>query len=159
MRIIWNQNESRFEAELVRNETWRDTIELIKKAGFKTDGPPGWAWHTVKASVLNKLRDLKPATGVSITEVALEKYKQIDQQEKKKLELKKLLKTARKAADKSHADSLVVEDENGVVVEPLKLQFIPTYIRPEPPAESCFICGDPIYFYEYPDMCLWCSKN
>ena len=169
MRIIWDDQENRFLAELTPGEQWRDDKDVIQNAGFRTDGPPDWQWHTSKAATLNKLRDLKPKSGITLTEVALEHYKQLLQKEEQKAALKKQFKDAQKTAKKESKDptisgtkELVIPEKGYIDASDLPLyesKWVPWYF-PKPDV-YCFICGDPLYlpFPDYPDVCLFCDKQ
>lgn len=163
MRIIWNDTENWFQAELSLDENWRDDMELVKGIGFKTTGSPSWMWYTSKISTLNKLRDSKPKSGLVITEVALQKYKFLSEQAQKKAELKKTFQKEKLAAENNVTTREEYTDPvtgmTGFVVKPSTEPFTWKFIPPTPPDVYCFICGDPVYFYDYPDMCLWCSKS
>lgn len=160
MRIVWNNNENWFQVEL-SSEYWVDDKQSVQQAGFKTTGPPEWIWKTQKAAILNKLRDIKPKSGLIITETALEKYKLINEQESKKKELKKQFEKQRKAAQQNFNSRPEYEKDGFVsfIVEQKDKLFIPTYVKPEPPAEWCFVCGDPVYNFEALDLCLWCEEK
>jgi hypothetical protein len=166
MRIVWDEVNSRFLAELTPGEQWSSDLESIKIAGFKTDGPPQWQWYTIKALTLNKLRDARPKSGITLTELALEKYKIINQREEEKAALKKQLKKAQTKAKRESRDptvlDLIVLPEKGYVdvsdLPALEKQWIPpVFLKPD---IYCIVCEDPLYlpFPDYPDICLWCSK-
>ena len=170
MRIIWSDIEQAFQAELTPGDQWRADMEAAKDAGFKTQGPPQWTWQTQKASVLNKLRKNRPASGLTLTEVALQHYKSISEKEEKKAEIKKAFETAKKAADKVSDDPkisgltpmLIPAGKDWISKEDLP-PFIPKvkpFIFGPLPNLTCFICEDLVYFYErtYPTpVCLWCE--
>ena len=166
MRIKWNPEMSEFQAEIsLTNDGWRDDVDILKQSGFHTSGPPQWAWLTTKVSVLNKLRDLKPKSGLAITELALEKYKFLTDQQTQKAQLKKQFEQAKKQAAEE-IDSAkwrdYIDEETGIVckqVEPLDTKFVWKYTPPPAPEVWCFICGDALYFMDYPDLCLWCSNK
>lgn len=167
MRVVWNEPERCFEAVFTQGEFWRDDLEAAKAAGFKTNGPPAWTWHTRKAEVLNKLRKNRPKSGVTLTEVALKAYGVLDQQAKTKAEIKKAFGAARKIDKKTSFDPktsgltpMKVPSRGYIIASDLP-PYIPTYekfILPPPPKELCLICDEPIYFYEYL-ICLWCEKE
>lgn len=165
MRIIWH--EEKFQAEFTQGDLWRDDMEAAKAAGFKTSGPPAWLWTTSKISVLNKLRKNRPKSGLTLTEVALEKFKFRDAQETKKAELKKAFQAAKKIDRKASTDPRI----SGLVTMKVPAKgyitaadlppYTPTYtkyIPPPPPTDLCLICDEPIYFYEHL-VCLWCEKE
>jgi hypothetical protein len=160
MRILWNAG---FQAEFSQTH-WQEDLDAAKAAGFKTDGPPGWLWKTHKAAVLNALKELKPKSGIRITPEALEKYKPLDEREKKNAELKKDLKKAlkelKKETDKNDPTTLYNYAEKGYVVSsdlPPLPPFVSTYKPIPTPKETCMICDDPLYFYEREDICLHCE--
>ena len=166
MRIIWNAEEQKFQAEFASNH-WRDDMEAAKAAGFKTSGPPAWLWTTSKASVLNKLRKNRPVSGLTLTEVALEKFKFRDKQDTAKTELKKAFQAASKATKKASLDprisglTTMKVPARGYIIASDLPPYTPVYtpfIRPAPPEELCLICDEPIYFYEHV-VCLWCEKE
>jgi hypothetical protein len=160
MRIVWNDQESWFQAELGLNEFWRDDMELVRSLGFKTTGPPTWQWHTSKISLLDKLRSQQPKSGLSITELALQKYQFLKQQSDQKKQLKKQFTKAAEELRPSNWKEYI-DPETGIVckeVPPADEPFTWKYIPPEPPSAWCFICGDAVYDYEGTDCCLWCSK-
>ena len=158
MRIIWNIEENWFQAEYQRDE-----VELLKAAKFKTTGPPSWAWYTFKASSLDKLRDSKPASGLTITEVALANYKVLSEQETKKKELKKLFEKGKVAAQRDQAGSKTREYEKdgftSFIVEQKDSGFVPTYARPESPKDQCLVCEDPLYLFDSKNICMWCEQE
>jgi hypothetical protein len=163
MRIIWN-NE-RFEAEFSEFQT---DLESVKSAGFRTDGPPGWTWHTQRVACLNYLRKNRPKSGLIITEVALQKFNQLNEKAEQKAALKKQFQEANKKAKKQSKDPeisgltelVIPEGKIWISREDLSpsKEFVGTFTRPEPPKECCMICDDPIYFYEHL-ICLWCEKE
>lgn len=163
MRILWNEQENWFQAELGLREFWRDDMELVKHVGFKTTGSPSWIWHTSKASILNKLRDGSPKSGLTITELALEKYKTLNEQETKQSDLKKEFLKQRKTAALNRADKWpeYLDPDTGImckVVPEAEKKYVPEYILPPLPDLSCFMCGSPLYLYDLPDICIWCDK-
>jgi hypothetical protein len=156
MRIIWNEVAGWFQLELQIPE-----VPIAKQAGFKTFGPPQWVWKTQKASVLNKLRKLNPASGIDITELALQKYNLLNQQETEKKNLKKKFDKESKAARLPKQDEYF-DAELGFIcvkVEPALEPFTWSFIPPKPPETSCFNCGNPTYFLELPDLCIYCEGN
>lgn len=162
MRITWT-NE-RFEAELTPGEKWREDMEAAKASGFKTTGPPSWQWYTEKAAVLNKLRDNRPSSGLTLTELALQKYQTLNKHDEEKAALKKQFEAAKKEAEKSAPDTnkYYVDQETGItciVVSPGSKLPYTKYNPPAPPSERCMICDDPIYFFESPNICLSCEKD
>jgi hypothetical protein len=171
MRIIWNEDEKKFQAELTPGDFWREEMELVKSVGFKTSGPPAWTWCTPKASVLNKLRDNKPKSGLFLTEVALEKYKSFSEKEEKNEAVKKAFLEAKKAAKKVSLDPSIKYEGMVELVIPEKgyigaedLPPMPPWVNPRkeiltPCSGICMICESPVYFYEKDTICLWCEKE
>lgn len=171
MNIRYNTFERRFEAEF--SQDFNGDLAAIKAAGFRTDGPPAWIWHTQKIAVLNKLRENKPASGLTITPEALEVYKPLALQEeqnqavKKQLaEVKKKVKKERKKQDAASDSPLTgLTDEKWWIdaedLPPSSTTYISSFVVPPPPDLSCSLCQQPVYPYEYPEipMCLWCAKD
>ncbi len=164
MRIVWDQNESRFLVELTPGELWREDMEAVKAAGFRTTGPPDWKWYATKATSLNKLRDKRPSSGLTLTEVALQKYQILNHVEQQKLDLRKKFKEAQKQAKKQEKIEEVktyFDDELQItctLVEPSKTIFVSKHVAPVAPTNLCIVCGEPVYYIDYPDICLWCDK-
>ena len=154
-------------------------LNAVKNAGFRTTGPPQWFWYTAKLPVLNKLRENKPASGLTIAESAYQAYlalteiervneaaraqfapikeKQIkEKKERKKRELKDQVYTAFVVPPKpgEEYDYVGVQD----------LPPMPPFILKNPPQPHsgpfCTYCRAPVYFYEkqYPiPVCLFCE--
>jgi hypothetical protein len=159
MKILWNEQRNWFQVEL--GEPWRDNMELVRSVGFKTSGPPEWIWRATKASTLNKLRS--KSQSLVITELAFEKYKILNEQEQSKIELKKrFLKAKTLAAREINSNNWkeYFDEETGVmckIVEPVTDKFVWKYEPPPPPEVRCFICGQPLYCFDAPDICTWCG--
>jgi hypothetical protein len=160
----------RFEAEFTPD--FAGDLAAVKAAGFKTDGPPAWIWHTSKISVLNKLRENKPASGLTITPDGLEIYQRLAEQEQKNAEVKKQWAEAKKKAKKEQK-SMEQEVTSELLFPPGKdyiiaedLPFKSPFISEMPPIPRhkgpwCHICGQPVYpQYEKisPPTCLYCEK-
>jgi hypothetical protein len=159
MRIIWNDTENIFIAEF-SSDFWGD-LNAVKAAGFRTTGAPNWIWYTSKIKVLDYLRNHKPNSGLTITEQAFEKYNSLKQQSEKKRELKKIFEREKKQINKTSFENTYLDPELGItclVVEPKIQNYTSRFIRPPSPKDRCSVCGEPVYFYEYPDACLWCKK-
>lgn len=163
MRIIWNEQENWFQAEIaLTSEHWRDDVDAAKAAHFTTTGPPQWLWHTNKISVLESLRKSQPKSGLTITEQALENYVRLKQQSDLKKNLKKDFEKAKKLAaqdiDSNWKD--FIDPDTGIVFKQVSIpetKFVWKYTPPKPPEIYCFMCGDPLYYYEAPDVCLFCE--
>lgn len=138
----------------------RDEVSLLQRAGFRTDRQT-WTWHTTKASTLNKLRKYDPKSGLAVTELALEKYKPLDQQEKTKRELKKKFQKLQQAAQAFHFEEYLDQELQIVcfVVKPVDAPFVWDYHPPAPPTKLCLGCDDPMYFpFDDRAYCIWCEK-
>jgi hypothetical protein len=164
MRIVWDDQQNRFLAELTPGEQWRDDKDSIQAAGFQTDGPPDWQWYTNKASTLNKLRENRPKSGLVLTEVALQKYQQINQKEEQKAALKKQFKQAQKQAkkfEKFPEPETYFDEEIGVtclVVKSKPSSFVQSKIQFASNL-FCIVCGEPVYYPDYDDICLDCNDR
>ena len=168
MRILWNSTQNVFQAEF--SADFQGDLDAAKAAGFRTFGAPEWIWYAPPPGIkaLNRLKDNKPKSGLTITEAALEKYKTLSVKYEKKEEIKKALKDARKAAKKEEC-SLPWFDipEKGYIDAsdlPPMPPFVHTYVRPNYPHEFCFICGCEVpicslYKTEPLAICLWCEKE
>lgn len=178
MRISWNPEQSVFQAEFSQ-EHWSADLESVKAAGFRTFGAPEWIWYAPPPGIkaLNFLREKKPESGLAITELALEKYKNLKEQYDKKEEIKAALKEAKKAAKKQF-EKAAQEEENRIALEcmpekgyldasdfpPFPFPETHKYVSPEYPSVPCFICGckvylDSIFKTEPLPICLWCEKE
>lgn len=97
MRITWNQNESRFEAQFGTGNEWQRDQTAASSAGFHSDGPPQWIWHTHKASSLTKLKESRTSiSALSITPEALASYNRLHAIEQRNDELKAWAKEQKK---------------------------------------------------------------
>jgi hypothetical protein len=160
MRITWNISDSRFEAELTPGDMWRDDLDSVKLAGFKTTGEPGWIWYASNHKPLNKLRSKSPKSGITITALALEKFNFLNLQNQEKSKLKKQFEKVKKLATSVFWKE-ELDPETGVicaVIPPTESKFKLDYVRPVPPKQCCFMCGQPLYCFDEPDICLWCAK-
>ena len=102
MNIRWNTTNKRFEAEF--SADFQGDLDAVKAAGFKTDGPPAWIWHTNKVAVLNSLRtSSRPASGLTIDNDALAVYVPLNIIAQKNAEIKQQLKEERKRIAKRAA--------------------------------------------------------
>ena len=167
MRIIWDDQENRFLAEFTPGEQWRQDMEAVKAAGFRTTGPSAWQWYAGTVETLENIRKNPPKSGLLITEQALEKYKPLLEKFQQKQELRKQFKQAQKTAKKQSKDPEIsgltelVIPEKGYIdasdLPPFESKWVPWYF-PKPDV-YCFICEDPLYlpFPDYPDVCIWCK--
>lgn len=168
MNIRYDTTARVFVAEF--SSDFAGDLEAIKVAGFKPLGvPPPWIWHAPAPGViaLNRLREKRPASGLTITEEALAVYKPLAETEAKNAEVRKQLADFKKKQKKQRKESEKTQTvpEGKEWVGPEDLPSKPPYVSsivivPAPTTgEICQGCGDPLYFYESPTLCLWCDKN
>lgn len=165
MNLRWNGTFRRFEVEF--SSDFQGDLAAVKAVGFKTDGAPEWIWHTQKVTVLQKLRENRPASGLTITPEARAQYTPLAELEEKNAKIKAALavhtKEQKKKLEnaKKDANALVVPEKGYIGAEDLPPQPVraTAYNPPPPPTTKCIICADPIYFYEKqdPPTCLWCE--
>jgi hypothetical protein len=121
MKIVWSDNEKRFEAQFAPGENWQTDKDAAQSAGFKTDGPPAWIWHVSTASALALLKKALPS-GITITREALDAYNHLQQVEQKNAELKAYIKEQKKLQKKAQEHTKIEaqrEDiEEGCKLEP-----------------------------------------
>jgi len=170
MNLNWNSTLRRFEVQF---HDFQDEQPRVKAAGFKTDGPPAWLWYSFKSEPLTKIRNNKPAT-LTISPEARAEYTRLKEVEDRnaatkalmvehKKALKKKLKTDKQDAMKP--DEYFDEGLQCVCtkVEPKPYCSTNPFVKPAPPETTCFICGTPVYSYEYAETqkpsCLWCQKE
>lgn len=176
MNLRWNGTHRRFEAEF--SSDFQGDLEAVKAAGFKTTGAPEWIWFSQKAAPLTKLRENRPASGLTITAEAREQYTPLAALEAKNAEIKAQLAASNKALKKK----LKEEKQEESTTKPLPMKMcekgyvcfsrgdlppviLVDYESPKSktpiPDLKCFICGQPVYFYEKqdPPTCLWCEIN
>jgi hypothetical protein len=166
MNLRWNGTFRRFEAEF--SQDFHGDLAAAKGAGFKTDGAPEWIWYTYKAGPLGKLRENRPASGLTISPEAREQFVSLWAVEQKNAETKALLAEHNKELKKK----LKMQEQEGKATPIPEKGYIdasdlpplpPTatrYIPPPPPTTLCCICRAPVYFYEKqdPPTCLFCEK-
>lgn len=161
-------NAGRFEVEF--SADFQGDLSAVKAAGFKTDGPPSWVWWTTKVPVLQKLRENRPASGLTITPEGLEIYKQLEEAFSKnaavKAEAAKVIKAQKKAREEERHYTPVVIPEGKIWIGPEDLPptppFVSSTIIPPSPSLRCITCKDPVYKeFELaePPICLWCEKT
>lgn len=158
MQIVYANG--RFEARF--SQDFQGDLDTVKAAGFKPDTSSGaWVWHTAKIPVLEKLRKHRPDSGIAIDDATFQKYKELKEQFDKNEEIKKAAKKLEKERKAEEKEPAVPEGKMYITKEDLPPMppSINPFIRPEPPKERCFICGEPLYFYELPDVCLWCEGH
>jgi hypothetical protein len=169
VNIAWNSVVKVFVAEF--SFDFAADLEAVKAAGFRPLGiPPPWIWHAPPPGVkaLNRLRANKPASGLSINSDALAIYQPMAEQEEKNeairkqvVDLKKKVKKEKKESEK--ATPKIPEGKMWIGPEdlPPMPKFTHAFVPSPPPDLKCFVCQQPVYPYEYPDipMCLWCAKT
>ena len=166
MQIVYTNG--RFEARF--SQDFQGDLDAVKTAGFKPDTSSGaWVWHTAKIPVLEKLRVKRPASGIAIDNDTFQKYKELKEQFDKNEEIKKAAKALEKERKAAEKEAEYTPGEDGDLfdadgnLKPHNLPPMPPsinpFVRPEPPKERCFVCGEPLYFYELPDVCLWCEVH
>lgn len=173
MNIRYNASLRRFEAEF--STDFNGDLSAVKISGFKPDTSSGaWVWWTAKAAVLNKIRENKPASGLTITNEAYDAYVPLAEQETRNAEVKKQAAAINKAAKKERKNkeleaattSLFAIPEGKIWIGPDDLPPKPPFvstIAPIPPfvGPVCVFCAGPVYFYELqnPPTCLWCELH
>lgn len=167
MNLRWNSEQYRFEAEF--SPDFQGDLAAVKAAGFKTTGAPSWVWHTYKAASLNKLRENRPTSGLTISPEARANFTRLwtveERNAKVKAELaehkKQLKKTLR--IQEQEGNAVPIPEKGWVGKEDLPVKLAITLsIKPSPPlaGPKCIVCGDVVAFYEVqnPPTCLWCEK-
>jgi hypothetical protein len=171
MRITWNSQESRFEAELTSGPMWASDKDCLSAAKFSCSGPPIWTWFCTRSTALVALRENRPQSGLTITPEALERYTALKALEAANTEVKAQLDLAKKALRKEQkyqeqiAPPAEHEMEHGQDFDYNKVSdnkpvwFVPPVIPP-PPTILCHVCRTPVYFYERQEpspVCLDCE--
>lgn len=168
MNLNWNTELRRFEVQF---HDFQDEQPRVKAAGFKTDGPPAWIWYSFKSEPLTKLRENRPAT-LTISPEARAEYAKLKEVEDRNAAVKAQLAEHKKAlkkklkADKQDAmqPDEYLDDAGFVCLKVAPgLPFTSQMPPPPPhPETTCFICGNPVYWYEYGESqkpsCLYCQK-
>lgn len=169
MNIRWSPERRQFEAEF--SSDFQGDLEAVKEAGWRTTGAPAWLWYAPPPGIkaLNRLREKKPASGLTITPEALEVYRPLAEQEAKNAEIRKaaaeLAKANKKQKKKEEQEAIASEimPDDKIYITAADLPPMPPsenrYISPPPPKELCQFCGQPLYFYESKDLCLFCEKQ
>ena len=171
-------NSGSFEAEFTTD--FHGDLAAVKAAGFRTTGPPSWTWWTTKLAVLNKLRENKPASGLTIAEDAYQAYLRLSEIEAKNAEVRAKFAPIKAEQDKVKKErkKKEVHDQTYIAVTiPSKPGSDFDYIGAEdlpplPPFESknpipphlgpwCCVCSAPVYPYELlnPPTCLFCENK
>lgn len=163
MNIQYDSARQEFYAEF---QDFQGDLEACKLAKFHTTGPPDWRWYTQSVKALNRLRANKPQSGLTISPEALLIYTPLNDLEIKNEEVKARLKDARKAQKKQQKEAekyQIPEGKPYITAEdlPPAPSFVSQNLVVDFPGEKilCQGCGDRLYFYDFPDICLWCSKQ
>lgn len=166
MNIRWDTAERVFVAEF--SQDFAGDLEAAKMAGFRPLGvPPPWIWHAPSPGVkaLNRLRQNRPKSGLTISPEALVVYQPLAELEAKNEAVRAQLaeiKKQRKKSEKEAAKSQPQIPEGKAYIEAADLPptplYVPSYtITPVPTSGICEGCGDPTYFYELDNLCLYCE--
>ena len=172
MNVRWDTAENIFIAEFSSDFT--GDLDAVKAAGFRTFGPPAWIWYAPPPGILalNRLREKRPASGLTITPEALEVYKPLAAIEEQNASTRKQLAEVKKKLKKERKESETVTGTplDGLTEEKwwIGAEDLPPWseIAPKAVPEAiwegprCVICQQPVYSYEYPEIpaCLWCNK-
>jgi hypothetical protein len=172
MNICYNSMLGRFEAEF---HEFQGDLASVKAAGFKTDGAPAWVWWTNKVPVIRKLRENRPASGLTITPDARAMWDVLDEAFTKnsalKDEAKKLHTGQKKERKKKEQEAKTYitfhVPEGKIWVEkedlPYKEPWVSNAAPPAPPPDlKCITCKSPVYIeFELadPPICIWCEKT
>jgi hypothetical protein len=171
MNIRWDSVGRIFIAELTSGESWQSGLDAVKAAGFRTTGPPEWLWYAPPPGIkaLERLRAKKPASGLTITPEAFAVYRPLAEQDAKNAEVRKAAAELNKANKKQKKK--VEQEATASELMPAEKEYITAadlppmppsenrYTPPAPPTTLCFICLSPLYFYELPDICIFCEKS
>lgn len=167
MNLNWNGTYNRFEAEF--SADFQGDLAAVKAAGFKTEGPPGWVWHSYKAEPLTKLRENRPQSGLTITPEAREQFTALVTVEAKNAEMKAQLAAHNKELKKK----LKIEEQEGKAfiipakgyidasdLSPCEIKYTP-YVRLPWTGPLCSICSAPLLPFELhdPNICMYCEKT
>ena len=166
MNIRWSPNRRQFEAEF--STDFAGDLEAVKEAGWRTTGAPEWLWYAPPPGIkaLERLRAKRPASGLTIAPDAFAVYRPLAEQEAKNAEIRAaaaLLKKANKKEKKKKEQEAIgtaAMPDDKIYITAADLPPMPPserYIPPPPPAERCSSCQQPLYFYESPDICLYCE--
>lgn len=165
MNLRWSGTFRRFEAEF--SSDFAGDLAAVKAAKFKPDTSSGaWVWWTAKSAVLTKLRNNKPASGLTITPEAREQYTALAEIDKKNAEVRAALKKHQKEQKKTPKNSMPEKGYIDASDLPPMPPFVQQYVRPpqDPNAPKCRICEGLLELFLYADdeprpiACLWCSK-
>lgn len=156
-------------------------LNAVKEAKFRTTGPPSWLWYTDKLASLNKLRENKPISGLTINESAFQQYTKLSEMEALNEAARAAfapVKEEQKKAKKQRKREEIVARTYTKTVIPAKPGELYDFVGAEdlPPTESkwveperpqwtgprCSYCQQPVYIeYEKVEpvpICLYCEK-
>lgn len=156
MNIRYNKTARCFEAEF--SPDFNGDLAAVKAAKFQYNGS---VWQADFKKVA-RLREKKPASGLTITPEALEIYKPWSEQNAKNEEVKKQFQQVKKTLKKEESlSSWLPQGKEYLGREDLTpaIYNLEAHVSIPTPTERCTSCQDPIYFYEYADLCLTCSKE
>lgn len=173
MNLRWNGSFRRFEAEF--SGDFQGDLAAVKSAGFKTDGAPEWVWYTYKAGPLSKLREHRPASGLTISSEAREQFTSLWAVEEKNAklkaelaahnkELKKKLKVADLDAKAALGPKMKMCEEGFLCISkedlPVLTVVYTPFTAPVWDGPRCSICKSQLLPFELhnPDVCMWCQK-
>jgi hypothetical protein len=174
MNLRWNGAFRRFEAEF--STDFQGDLAAVKAVGFKTDGPPEWIWYSYKAESLKKLRENRPASGLTITPEAREQFTSLVTVEEKNAklkaelaahnkELKKKLKITDQDAKTASGPKMKMCAEGYMCISAEDLPPVETtytkYVAPIWDGPRCSICQSALLPFELhnPNICMWCEKT
>jgi hypothetical protein len=131
MRITWNKNEERFEAQFTSGPEWHADKAAAMDAGFKTTGEPAWVWFVHKSAALAKLREHRPGSGLTISKEALDRFNYLQKVEQKNAELKAYAKEQEKRIKREREREKIaaLHEKDGEVVEP---EYEPSHFQATP---------------------------
>lgn len=177
MNVRYNPTAGRFESEF--STDFQGDYAAVKAAGFRYDGLSK-LWWTAKLPALNKLRENKPASGLTISEDAYQTYVRLSEIEAKNAEVRAqfapMAEEIKKEKKNRKKKELEQKTYHPVVIPPKphlsfdridKEDLPPMPVRPDayvPPVHlgpNCHICNAPVYFYELqnPPTCLFCETQ
>lgn len=179
MNIGYNTAFNRFEAQF--STDFQGDLAAVKTAKFKCDGPPTWTWWTAKLDALNKLRENKPTSGLTISEEAYAVYTRLSEIEKENAAAREKFKPIKEeqAKQKKQRRKEQIDQKKYVTIkifphpdDPWGDGVTKEDLPPMPPYENenkpephfgpwCVYCRAPVFFFEKqePPTCLWCEKQ
>lgn len=166
-------NAGSFEAEFTTD--FNGDYNAVKAAGFRYEGL-NRIWYTSKLTVLNKLRENKPASGLTIAEDAYQAYLRLTETERINAEVRAKFAPIKEEQDKEkkkrkkkevHDQTYIAvsippkpgQDFDYIGAEDLLPMppFEKAYVPSTSPSTTCSTCRQPTYFYELSNLCLWCE--